>query len=195
MQYSISNLNAFFILISIGFTLYYYVNENEEYKELADKNNSPAKRFRKPLLWVLWPNSGKPLKLKVPSCSWKNIRGWTNYSGKVISLKIRENVMGYRGSKSITLMTPIKHIINYNSLPYIITTVRFKSYDSLVRSRLDPWFVTGFTDGEGSFMISFLKNPKVRSDWQIQSIFQIAIHEKDIELLKLIQAYFGGIGK
>jgi NADH-ubiquinone oxidoreductase chain 2 len=41
MQYSISNLNIFFILISIGFSLYYYVNDNEEFKELADKNNSP----------------------------------------------------------------------------------------------------------------------------------------------------------
>src|SRR3984885_3907099 len=38
MQYSISNLNAFIILISIGFSLYYYVNDNNE---LSDKNNSP----------------------------------------------------------------------------------------------------------------------------------------------------------
>jgi NADH-ubiquinone oxidoreductase chain 2 len=41
MQYSISNLNAFIILISIGFSLYYYINNNKEYKELQDKNNSP----------------------------------------------------------------------------------------------------------------------------------------------------------
>lgn len=41
MQYSISNLNAFIILISIGFSLYYYVNDEDEYKELSDKNNSP----------------------------------------------------------------------------------------------------------------------------------------------------------
>lgn len=41
MQYSISNLNAFIILISIGFSLYFYVNDNKEYKELDDKNNSP----------------------------------------------------------------------------------------------------------------------------------------------------------
>ena len=41
MQYSISNLNAFIILISMGFSLYYYVNENKEYKKLLDKNNSP----------------------------------------------------------------------------------------------------------------------------------------------------------
>jgi len=41
MQYSISNLNAFVILISIGFSLYYYINNNDEYKKLSDKNNSP----------------------------------------------------------------------------------------------------------------------------------------------------------
>jgi NADH-ubiquinone oxidoreductase chain 2 len=41
MQYSLSNLNAFIILISIGFSLYCYVNDNKEYKELLDKNNSP----------------------------------------------------------------------------------------------------------------------------------------------------------
>jgi NADH-ubiquinone oxidoreductase chain 2 len=41
MQYSISNVNVFVIIIAIGFSLYYYVNDNKEYKELNDKNNSP----------------------------------------------------------------------------------------------------------------------------------------------------------
>src|ERR1041385_6810222 len=41
MQYSISNLNAFIILISIGFSLFYYSNNTKEYKELAEKDNSP----------------------------------------------------------------------------------------------------------------------------------------------------------
>ena len=41
MQYSISNLNAFIILISIGYSLYYYVNNSKEYKQLLDKRNSP----------------------------------------------------------------------------------------------------------------------------------------------------------
>jgi len=41
MQYSISNLNAFIILISIGFSLYYYINNDKEYQKLSDKNNSP----------------------------------------------------------------------------------------------------------------------------------------------------------
>ena len=42
IQYSISNLNAFIILIAIGFSFYCYINNNKEYKELLDKNNSPV---------------------------------------------------------------------------------------------------------------------------------------------------------
>jgi NADH-ubiquinone oxidoreductase chain 2 len=41
MQYSLSNLNAFILLLSIGYSLYLYVNDDKEYKELTDKNNSP----------------------------------------------------------------------------------------------------------------------------------------------------------
>jgi len=41
IQYSISNLNAFFIIITIGFSLYGYITNNKEYKSLLDKNNSP----------------------------------------------------------------------------------------------------------------------------------------------------------
>lgn len=40
-QYTISNLNVFFILIAIGFSLYCYTSENKEHEELLDKNNSP----------------------------------------------------------------------------------------------------------------------------------------------------------
>lgn len=41
VQYSISNLNAFILLVTIGFSLYYYTNEEKQYKQLTDKNNSP----------------------------------------------------------------------------------------------------------------------------------------------------------
>jgi len=45
IQYSISNLNAFIILIAIGFSLYYYVSDDKKQStistELLDKNNSP----------------------------------------------------------------------------------------------------------------------------------------------------------
>ena len=43
LQYSLSNLNAFMILVTIGFTFYLYVYKEKEYKDnLIDKNNSPV---------------------------------------------------------------------------------------------------------------------------------------------------------
>ena len=50
MQYSISNLNAFILLISIGYSLYPYIYDDsvdnsmtnkEQYLKLLDRNNSP----------------------------------------------------------------------------------------------------------------------------------------------------------
>lgn len=42
IQYSISNLNSFIILVTIGYSFYLYVYKDKEYKEdLIDKNNSP----------------------------------------------------------------------------------------------------------------------------------------------------------
>jgi len=40
-QYSISNLNVFFIIITVGFSLYSYITNNQEYGSLLDKNYSP----------------------------------------------------------------------------------------------------------------------------------------------------------
>lgn len=59
---------------------------------------------------------------------------------------------------------------------------------------LNPLFVTGFTDAEGSFMISFTRSSESRHGFRIRAIFQIELHKKDLELLKSIQAFFQGRG-
>jgi len=50
MQYSISNLNAFIILLSIGYSLYYYINDSGEYKELSDKSQMKGYFYINPVL-------------------------------------------------------------------------------------------------------------------------------------------------
>jgi hypothetical protein len=57
--------------------------------------------------------------------------------------------------------------------------------------KLAPWFVSGFTDGEGSFIATIYKNKEYRSGWQVQAIFSISLHTKDLPLLKGIQSFFG----
>lgn len=44
-------------------------------------------------------------------------------------------------------------------------------------------------------MVNIKKDSKLRIGWKVESCFQIALHERDEELLKLLQAYFKGIGK
>lgn len=62
---------------------------------------------------------------------------------------------------------------------------------------LDPNFITGISDAEGSFVCIIRKNSNSRLGWRVEVIFQIAslrLHRKDLELLKLIKAYFGNTG-
>jgi NADH-ubiquinone oxidoreductase chain 2 len=41
MQYTISNLNAFILMLSMGYALFFYRSDNIEYNKLQEKNNSP----------------------------------------------------------------------------------------------------------------------------------------------------------
>ena len=41
IQYSITNLNAFILLLSIGYSLYFYINKEFDNNNLTEKNNSP----------------------------------------------------------------------------------------------------------------------------------------------------------
>ena len=59
---------------------------------------------------------------------------------------------------------------------------------------LNPWYVTGFSDGEACFHIAIGKNTKYKIGYYVNPGFSIALHKKDEELLRKIQEFFGGIG-
>nr|YP_010608723.1 hypothetical protein PNX16_mgp048 [Drechslerella dactyloides]WAN89803.1 hypothetical protein [Drechslerella dactyloides] len=60
--------------------------------------------------------------------------------------------------------------------------------------KLNPYFITGFTDGEWCFSITIIKNSKFKFGWRVQAKFFINIHKKDQRILDGIQAYFlGGV--
>ena len=54
---------------------------------------------------------------------------------------------------------------------------------------LNPWFITGFTDGDGSFSVSIAKK-KSGLGWKIQPTFTVGLDSKDLDLLVQIKAYF-----
>lgn len=49
---------------------------------------------------------------------------------------------------------------------------------------LDPYFVTGFSDAESSFIINLLRRDNLKFGWQIQLRFQFGLHSKDLNFLK-----------
>ena len=62
------------------------------------------------------------------------------------------------------------------------------------KTNLDPWFITGLVDAEGSFMLGFFKSDTYRMGYQIQAIFKIVSRCEDLDLLSQVQKFFG-LGK
>lgn len=60
--------------------------------------------------------------------------------------------------------------------------------------KLTPDFITGFSDAEGSFMISILSNKNWRHGWSVGARFEISLHLKDEVLLNKIREFFKGAG-
>jgi hypothetical protein len=56
-------------------------------------------------------------------------------------------------------------------------------------------WVVGFTDGEGCFSVSFIKNPTTKTGWQIFPEFVVTQGAKSIQALRELQRFFqcGGI--
>jgi hypothetical protein len=59
------------------------------------------------------------------------------------------------------------------------------------RVPLDPWFVGGLTEGEGCFCISLALRSKLRTGVEVRPSFSPSLNEKDLELLRDLQAFSG----
>ena len=116
------------------------------------------------------------------------ISGWINSSDKATNQKIYENKMGNHGSKTISIVILDRYLIvkeqridvlsfiNLIILRYILmyfeknNQVRYftnqienrKSYYSTITNgiKLNPWFITGFSDAECSFIILIYKKSR-----------------------------------
>ena len=136
----------------------------------------------------------------------------------VISHKMTESEMGYRGSKSVLLNSTVKEQrVDGSWSNYLLSSSLLRctlmgferNYQIKVLSKqfnkknfctsaqvpitkLDPWFVTGFCDGEASFNVSIYidKRIKGRVGWSIKPSFQISLHSRDMKFLLQMQEFF-----
>lgn len=98
------------------------------------------------------------------------------------------SLKNFYNNKKVTNIYSTKLFI-HNSIRKIHTSLNNEN------SSLNPWFLTGFSDGESSFKILVKKSLTHKNGWQIIANFRIELHVKDLELLKSIQKFFNGIGQ
>jgi hypothetical protein len=56
---------------------------------------------------------------------------------------------------------------------------------------LNPYYVTGLSDAESSFIIGISKHKTCKTGYSVTAVFAIHLHFKDLVLLKQVQSFFG----
>ena len=111
MQYSISNLNVFFILISIGFSYYYHICENKEYEILEDKNNSPL-QLTKQMRGYFYTNPVLALSLAITVFSFVGVPPLIGFFAKQMVLSAALD-SGYIFITFIAILTSVISAVYY----------------------------------------------------------------------------------
>lgn len=57
--------------------------------------------------------------------------------------------------------------------------------------KLDPYYITGFSDAESTFSLRIYKDSKYKTGWCVSPAFSIHLHKKDLKLLHSIKSFFG----
>ena len=96
-----------------------------------------------------------------------------------LSPKLRCTLTGFERNYPIKI--PSKQL-NKKSF----STLNFKS-----EHKINPWFLTGFTDAEGCFSIKLQHNAKLKTKWRVRPVFSITLHIKDLSLLEFIKKSLG----
>jgi hypothetical protein len=63
-----------------------------------------------------------------------------------------------------------------------------------MNNKLHPYWITGFTDGEGCFYIGISKNSGRNIGWRVSPGFEIRLHLRDKNLILQIKSFFKDIG-
>ena len=90
----------------------------------------------------------------------------------------------------------LKKNYNHNIHNRAIASVPFLAQKIKLQDKftINPWFLTGFVDGEGCFDVSITKNQELKVGWEVKQRFQINLHSRDTDLLKQIKVYLKEVG-
>ena len=77
-----------------------------------------------------------------------------------------------------------------NSMEYFLC-LSYSIFITPSANTLNPFWITGFSDAESSFIVSIRKKKDTKLGWSITPIYSITLNKKDLQLLERIQHFFG----
>jgi NADH-ubiquinone oxidoreductase chain 2 len=139
IQYSLSNLNAFFLLVAIGYSLYAYNDKNINHHNLIDKNNSPIQLISQ-LKGYFHINSFLALSLSITLFSFAGIPPLMGFFGKqmVFSAALQE------GFVFLTLIGVLASVLSAVYYLFIIKTMFFDGHSYIYINRLKDILIPAF---------------------------------------------------
>lgn len=111
MQYSISNVNTFIIIISIGYTIYNYSRKEKNNKELIDENNSPI-QYTTQLKGYYYINPVIAVSLTITIYSFVGIPPLIGFFGKQMILSSALD-KGYIFISLVAILTSVVSAVYY----------------------------------------------------------------------------------
>lgn len=123
VQYSLSNLNAFILLVAIGYSLYAYNDNNINYNNLIDKNNSPIQLISQ-LKGYFHINSMLALSLAITLFSFAGIPPLVGFFAKqmVFSAALQE------GFIFLTLIGVLASVVSGVYYLFVVKTMFFNDH-------------------------------------------------------------------
>jgi len=114
----------------------------------------------------------------------------TIYEKIICILKIiKYNIFIYK----IYFIVKNKYSYNYiRNLSYLTCNKDINTIQNI--RKLSPYYITGFVDGEGCFLINIVKGSNQILGFNVNLVFKLKLHSRDIELLKSIKNTLGQIG-
>lgn len=152
MQYTITNLNAFIILISIGFSLYSYINNNKQYNKLIDKNNSPIQLINQ-LKGYFYINPILALSFSITIFSFVGIPPLIGFFAKQMVLSAALD-SGYIFMTIVAIITSVISAVYYLG---IINKVFFNEPEYEVNPSLKAIDLEDLIENKSDQKISYLK--------------------------------------
>ncbi len=149
LQYSLSNLNAFIILVTIGFTFYLYLYKDKQtQKELIDQNNSPVQLINQ-IKGYFYINPFIAISFSITLFSFVGIPPVIGFFAKQMVLSAALD-SGYVFMALIAILTSVVGAGYYLNL---VKHIFFYKQDYILNPSLSPYHV-----GKGLFKNSFANN-------------------------------------